>query len=238
MSSVLLLAGSGLSLGAGMPSTQDITRVVVSGNGVWRHTDELYYLGDPPKGYLPHPASVPLIVNFLAAVGQLVDDYYRGAGGNRTSYEDLYYVARQVADCESQEYDNPAVSPLCHRFEREFRQALERANASNHDEWDLSRLAYEGCSYIADIASNQLSQPPKTTAGVEPLLRAFCTACSSGGTIVTLNHDTVLETTLGALTIPFTTGFQQLSDLLDRWDPDELEDESPIRLLKLHGSVD
>ena len=238
MSGVTLLLGSGVSLSAGMPSTQDITKLVVSGEGAWRHTDQRYYVSSSLPPFLPHPGSVPLILKFLPALSELVDDYYDATPGSRGSYEDLYYVARQVADCETQEYDNPAVLPLCRRLRQEFSQSLEEANSLDHDQWDLGRLADETCSYIADLASHVLSKRPITVEHIAPLVRAFCEAGSAGGAIVTLNHDTVLETALSAIPIPYTDGFSSLTREIARWDPQNLTRESVLWLLKVHGSVD
>ena len=42
-----ILLGAGSSLAAGFPSTQHLTDLVLSGEGVWRHTDEVYYTAVP-----------------------------------------------------------------------------------------------------------------------------------------------------------------------------------------------
>ena len=238
MPSVTLLLGSGVSLSAGMPSTQEITQLVVSGQGAWRHTDERYYLSDPLPGYLPHPEHVPLILRFLSSLSKVAADYYRLASADQPSYEELFYLARQVADCETQEYDNPAVFPLCRRLRRELNPRLREASTFDSGYWNLARLGDETCSYIADLASHVLSERPTTTEHIALLLRAFCAVGSGGGAIVTLNHDTALEMALSAVAIPYTDGFSSLTREIARWDPQSLTRESALRLLKVHGSVD
>ena len=42
--SISLLLGSGASIPAKLPRTNDITELVLSGNDVWKHSDDSYYL--------------------------------------------------------------------------------------------------------------------------------------------------------------------------------------------------
>jgi hypothetical protein len=221
-----------------MPTTQDITQHVVSGQGAWRHTDERYYVSDTLPGYLPHPENVPLILSFLSSLIKVAADYYRLASGDQPSYEELFYLARQVADCETQEYDNAALLPLCRRLHREYNKRLREANTLFPGYWDLARLADETCSYIADLASHRLSRTPTTTEHIAPLLRAFCQATLGQGTIATLNHDTVIETALRSINVPYDDGFVDLTLEIARCEPARLAAGSSLRVLKLHGSVD
>jgi len=235
---VTLLLGSGASLSAGMASTEEITQLVLSGQGVWRHTDERYYISETLPGYLPHPENVPLIVTFLSSLREIAVEYYGRPSGYQPSYEDLFYLARQVADCETQEYDNPAVLPLCQRLHFEYDKTLRAADALEPSYWDLARLADEACNYIADLASHRLTVPPTTTEYLTPLLNAFCERTCNKLVIATLNHDTVIETALQVIRVRYDDGFVDLDRTIARWEPVQLATGASLRLFKLHGSVD
>ena len=237
MSSVTLLLGSGVSLSAGMPSTQDITRLVVSGEGAWRHTDERYILTGDPNHSL-EPESVPLVLSFLSSLAKLAEQYYGPTFSAHANYEELFYLARQVADCETREYDNPAVLPLCRRLRRELNPRLGVAGTFGRGYWSLARLADETCSYIADVALHLLCARPKTTEYIAPLVRTFCQTASGSGTIATLNHDTVIESALCAIEVPYDDGFVALTPEMARLEPARLAAGSVLRVLKLHGSLD
>jgi hypothetical protein len=90
---LLFLVGSGVSLGAGLPSVTAITEQVLSGRN-----DE--------------------VLDFLREVKGICDDYYGAFDpGRETNYEDLAFVAQQIVDAiPPLEYENPALGALIDRF--------------------------------------------------------------------------------------------------------------------------
>jgi hypothetical protein len=66
------LFGSGISISAGMPRTQEITERILSGEGIMHHTDGNYYFGKPLYSHLGWPDEhVPRIVEFLGIIANL-----------------------------------------------------------------------------------------------------------------------------------------------------------------------
>src|SRR5262245_967735 len=134
---IVILAGSGLSTPAGYPSTVGLTGTVLSGEGVFRHTDNTYWLGG---GGDPVDATV---LSFLHRLVKLVSDYRGNLHGRPVNYEDLAYVAGQLADSISGDYDNPALAPLHDALRADFGGAQ-------------GQLAKETLHYIADVAWRSL----------------------------------------------------------------------------------
>src|SRR4051794_16531820 len=73
---IVFLLGSGISRDAGMPSVDDITAQVVSGEGVWRHTSGRFVLDAGNPNYELRRARVQRSI----CVVQWVARQYRDAG--------------------------------------------------------------------------------------------------------------------------------------------------------------
>jgi hypothetical protein len=98
----------------------------------------------------------------------------------------------------------------------------------------VSALADLGRSYIADTVEAMLADTPRAVRH----LRAIIDACTHlpDVTLATLNHDLVLEVALEGHGVDYADGFEAVDNELRIW-RDEW-DQEPVRLLKLHGSID
>ena len=89
----------------------------MSGSGVMRHTDGTYYLNastDPPS-------EIVLLVNALARRFRVeAERYHTGQFQRSPNYEDIFYLASQVADSEEGELDNPALRALTQEIRADF----------------------------------------------------------------------------------------------------------------------
>ena len=91
-----------------MPMVDGITAQVLSGGGVFRGSDRLYYIGsDNPNYEQLRPAAEPAI-GLARAVEPRVVSYY----GRAATYEELASLLSQLADTISFEYENP-LPPRC-----------------------------------------------------------------------------------------------------------------------------
>jgi hypothetical protein len=232
------LFGSGISISAGMPRTQEITERILSGEGIMHHTDGNYYFGKPLYSHLGWPDEhVPRIVEFLHLLKAEVDEFYQKRPFKRNiSYEDLYYVAGQVCDSEIGEYDNPAVQPLIDKILPKIKPLLFGKENEIRKEWELYELAEEATNYIHDVVWHLLN---KETTSLD-YLNCIKNCCQdseiSKVDLFTLNHDIVLEECLKG--IPFADGFEESINNVRYWNPDLFERESfKVRLFKLHGAI-
>ena len=237
-SRIAFLLGSGVSIPAGMPCTAAITRRVLSGRGVNRHpTNQIYYVGrefyDSPNGY------VRRVRAFLKRLKVEIDGYYLPYY-HKTNYEDLYYVAAQVADCELKEYDNPAVQPLIDKILPAVRQLLCRrvVNGRIWEELKLLDLAREACKYIKHVAFHLLSDKPRRLDHLECIIGACKDDALTLVDLFTLNHDLILEQCLLAKQIEFSDGFDRSTNDDGVWAPFRYQKgNARIRIFKLHGSL-
>jgi len=239
---IAFLLGSGVSIPAGMPSIENITKKILSGKDIMRHTDGNYYFGAPLHEHVGIPDEhVPRVVKFLNRLKVEIDLYYLSRleqPKHFTSYEDLYYVATQIEESELGEYDNPAVQPLIDKILPEIRPLLMGKENEIREEWQLYELAGEATHYIRDVVWHLLAREPSSTDYLDSLKDACLDDQLSNIDIFTLNHDIVLERCLSQNGIQITDGFGEPINGIRYWDPDLFEAGSyKVRLFKLHGSV-
>ena len=234
---IAFLLGSGTSIPAGMPSTQVITKQILSGEGVMRHSDGNYYFDKPLYG-IPDEY-VPRVVVFLNRLKIEIDLYYLYETGHFTNYEDLYYVASQIHDSELKEYDNPVVQPFIDKVLPEIGPLLVSEENEIRNEWQfLEGLANEAAHYIRDVVWYLLSKEPNSLDHLNCIKDACLDDQLSNIDIFSLNHDTVLEQSLSQNDIQVIDGFGQPQNKIRYWNPDLFDiGDSKIRLFKLHGSV-
>jgi hypothetical protein len=233
---VAFLLGSGISHPAGMPSILQITEKVLSGEGVWRHTNGNYYLGED-RSVPSLAAHVPRVLKFLRRLKGEIDQYYRLQPWRGTNYEDLYYVASQIEDSELGEYDNAAVQPLIDKILPEIQPLLVGNEDQGSPEWQLHELAGESTNYIQDVVWHSVDKEPTRSDHLDCLGGGCMDHRLSSVDVFTLNHDTVLEQCLSRNGVPFTDGFGEPLNGVRYWNPDSFDELSRVRVFKLHGSV-
>jgi hypothetical protein len=219
-----MLLGSGTSIPAGMPSVADITHRVLTGNNVTWTGSHWWAVDQLPPNHEVFAEELPGIVAFVGELKELCDEYFTSQDKDReTNYEDIAYVAQQIEDGLSSEYENPALLPLIRRLE---------VGRGDH----LRRLASDAANYIEDIVRSLLGR----AAGPFDHLAAVADAVSDDDiadlTIATLNHDVVLERAFHLFGVKVADGFGDAFGTLHVWND---HFSNPKRtLLKLHGSID
>jgi hypothetical protein len=101
---------------------------------------------------------------------------------------------------------------------------------------ELGSLAEQACYFIESVVAGELR--PKVIAGFDLILELATARDIEQLTIVTLNHDTLVEQFLSENGVNFVDGFGE-PDGDVRWYDDVLYDAShaKVKILKLHGSV-
>jgi SIR2-like domain len=223
---ITLLLGSGSSLKAGMPSTNEITNKVRSGEGIMRHPDSVYHFT-----LNAHPdRQVLLLTNALFSE---IESYYNDRQSHPVNYENCCYLATQLRDAESGEFDNPAVQPLIEKLtQKEELRTLMSTPEDRH------RLFEETDNYIRDVVWGMLKRAPVSVQYLGWLDDMVCDKSFASIDLVTLNHDTVLEQAFTSNSVTFCDGFGEAVDGVRFWQADRLQNANRIRLIKLHGSID
>jgi hypothetical protein len=190
----------------------------MSTGSTWRAVDQL------PPNHEVFLRELPHIVDFVGELKHLCDNYFRSQDKERqTNYEDIAYLARQIEDGLSSEYENPALLPL-----------IENLGAG--DDAQLEHSARAAGDYIEDVVRSLLVR----AAGPFDHLGSIADAVRDEGaddlTIATLNHDTVLERGFDLFGVAVSDGFADPFGTLRVWnDHFSLPNR---KLLKLHGSID
>lgn len=254
---ITFLIGSGASIDAGMPKTNDITNAVCGFVG--NYSDEDCLLSPDEK----YNSTICLFMK-----KELSDIYKTRYGIDiEISYEDIFHVFRQVHYDEGYEYPN---APFAELFKDKylscFANLIEqqisddcvigrnielnghgKALVAQHDEdvgWisvaDESTLFQQLERHIEDILVIALD---KREVKFDEI-RDFWTDVQEDGDfnrcdIFSLNHDKVLEKLFTNSVIPFNDGLTYDSDGLRYWNRNLFEqNQRKMQLYKLHGSID
>ena len=224
-SQIAILLGAGSSLPAGFPSTQSLTDKVLSGDGVRRHTDSNYYIGqNQPVDEITIAASC-----VIRRIYSEAERYYAVHAERRPNYEDVLYLLSQVEAEETGEAENPAIRA----FATELRQDISTLISSEtHIEYKF--LLKESHNYVTDVVCHFLRGNTKFTSH----LKIFEAACISGriNSISTLCHDTHVESFLRERNISFNDGFSDEEAGVRYWNG-KYSSACKIPFFKLHGSV-
>ncbi len=217
----------------------EITQKVIAGTGVFRYSDGSYHLGEARSPPIKQETQEYLgpVLRFLHRLERQVDRYYK-KGAHPANYEDLHFLASQVREVITGEYENPAVLAFVEQLASEPGLLNPENGALIKCRWTPLDLARESADYIHDMVAALLSVHPRRLDHVSFVVDAIKECGREELTICTLNHDTILEQVLASHQIPYEDGFGQPIDYVRYFDPDLLtEDKGGVRLLKLHGSI-
>jgi hypothetical protein len=219
------LLGSGISVGAGMPSVEQISRQVFYGENVARHSDGTYGITDGNSLSVPHADNqLEAAVAFTRRLRDRAQSYFDAlVTGREVNYEDVATFAGQIQDAITGEYESPSLMPLLIELQREL----------HVDARQLGHNAREAKNYIQDTVWWMLSKRIDGAAH----LQAITDACRRVDSLdlFDLNHDQVLSTALSTEGISAEDGFGEADGEARRWT--DWFDGS-IRHFKLHGSID
>ena len=236
------LFGAGSSVAAGFPSTEEITRRVLSGHGVKKETSGSYSIDI--DGVAPPDAATRFANCMVRKFHTEAERYYSAYDGRRTNYEDLYYLAKQVLNEESGEMENPAIrlfvvelradTSLLIKVGEEIDEGVKRPYKPGVPDNFLD-LIKTTCDYIADIVWKMLARDPASVGHLDTIVEA-CNPNQVAG-IATLCHDNHLETFLKEQGCVLSDGFSEHEASVRYWN-DNFPPEGKIPFIKLHGSVD
>lgn len=165
------LFGAGISRPAGLPLAREITDFLLKGDGVLRHTNERYLLGQPPS-LVPNGTKdfLSRILLLLQILKTEADIYY--FGDRRVNYEELYFMANQVLGSLSFEEDNPVAHAFAKHLDSllkdlligdPFTDALTERSFPPQEKIrycdrvsTLTRLTAECCNYLRDILESAI----------------------------------------------------------------------------------
>jgi hypothetical protein len=240
------LLGSGVSVPAGLPGVDEITKQVVCVNDFRRGSNWVYRRvkgGDESTfrfpSRFPSEEDIRILLEYLQAQ---VACRFAARPSRFPNYEDLAYLAGQIRDDLLGDYANPALEPLIIRCLEDLKTLLDTGTESPREQ--LRCLAVEVVDYILDVLVALLGGESSQFEHLSLFLEAAMDSELRVLNLFTLNHDTLLEGFFESNGTRAADGF----DRPDRrgmrwWNPASLDAQengqgvAAVRLLKLHGSV-
>lgn len=220
------LFGSGISIPAKIPGTAEITKQILSGEGIIRHSDANYYFGTKNGFYREY---VERVTAFVSVIKSTVDAFYTYDKNKTITYEDIYYVISQIDDCESCEFENPVVKAYIDQINPQIAHLL------TGEYWHLSDLTREAMTYINCIVWHMINREHFRLDHLDTVI-TLCRSLAETD-IFTLNLDTLLETALSKTGLHVNDGFSEPIHDVRYFDVRNFESGHGVRLIKLHGSI-
>lgn len=227
MDSVSFLLGSGVSYYSKIPKVDEITNIVLSGKNINRESGSCYQFNSTDNALISENNQQYIVnnVNLCNELSENINEFYNIMNRpHKCNYEDIYYVNRQILDSYRFEFENPAILELLKYLKRKLK-------ITDTELWDISR---ENSNYIKWIVSNLINKEISNYDQfniLNPLIEKY-----NLKTIISLNHDLVIEKFFQSSSIIYNDGFCILNRKLPEWIGFS-ETNSELMLLKLHGTV-
>ncbi|MFW6029988.1 MAG: SIR2 family protein [Halanaerobiales bacterium] len=217
---ISFLFGAGISIPAGLPSTNMISKRINSGQA------KVSFLNNKQD-----------IVGFLQIIKRRVENFGLTKAVN---YEDLYYICAQLKDFW-QEYDNPLVLSFIDELINNLQdlRLLRIADDKNLLRKEISKIAELSLAYMDAIVMDSLSINDLNMSYLNFLDQIYQDNNIAFVNILSLNHDILVERYLHERNIPFYDGFKENDELpeIRKWYGEFNINKNKIKLLKLHGSI-
>jgi len=222
---MILFLGSGVSLASKLPSVSDIKT-------------ELFNIKDNSK-----------LLDFLNLLLELDTDYlinsapFKNSSGQygftgqifrlETTYEDLFYLVEQMEINGTGLKADVTVEAFADLVRRRGGSFLDGKNEIEQAV-EVFNLAVDARRYIEQKVFSLLYTTE--VRGLDLVIELATSPLISNLSIVTLNHDTLIEQVLARNKMNYVDGFGS-PDGDVRWFEDKFPNNSKVRLIKLHGSI-
>lgn len=238
MARLSFLLGAGISYPAQLPTLDEITERMLTGRDVIAYSDARFRLGSSPS-YPQEELTrdqVPRITGLLELLSSEIqrDHGQRALRSGKPSYEEIYDLLVQIHYSLSGEYEDPLVLPFLERLDAQIEPLLQPIGPTGRRSWSLPEVTYVAKDYVEDVVAALCRKSPSRLDHLGCIVEACRDEDLEQTILVTLNHDTLLETALRESEVEFSDGFD-----LDRglWSPHLQDQGARVPLLKLHGSV-
>lgn len=231
---ILLFLGSGVSFPSGLPDTKTITERIL--NEKWyEHTDMNFYKGEHPNEHYRKYDITPRIQKFLIILKEFSDPYFLSRRQSETNYEDLFYLCQQIEDNELFEIDNPLIDPFIKQLQfKLIGMDIFPSIPPTNKIIDLKYLSNRAMALIQCVVWNSLYFDGYPV-GLDLILELKENIKFMD--IATLNHDLLLEKVLHENKIDYVDGFGSPEGQIRYFDPTVYDNDSEVKLFKLHGSL-
>ncbi len=227
---MIIFLGSGVSKPTSLLDVNLLLDAILWGE--WqKHTDQLFYPGPNHQPWTDDPTDS--VQRFLRYLKGLADATHAKRGQEPANYEDLFFLVKQMGDQERGESRNAALEPFLETVRSELHAFPVNQRHLMGGLSFLAAMAELASVLIQSVVHHKLATKAKPR-GLDLIVEI---ADQHLATVVTLNHDLLVERAFDDADISFDDGFGA-PDGDVRWFEDEkLNPSSKVRLLKLHGSI-
>jgi hypothetical protein len=239
---VMLFLGSGVSYPSHMPSVDKITEDLLEGE--WSQYNSRIYVRNrhphpEPEEQTRYDASPEQHV--LKLLANRIERYlWERKVWRKANYEDLFFVLEQLEGEDTRLVGNPVAGAFYAQVKACIDLGLDELTERRRpgsERYKLYQLC-EMCQNLIACVVNVNLQTPANVVGLDFLLQVVRDPAVSEVSIVTLNHDCLIETCLEQAGISYVDGFCPSEEDCLSFDPEVLRAPSRVKLLKLHGSID
>lgn len=234
------LLGAGVSLPAGMPSTEALTASVLNIDSYQQNYDGNFERLNSGQCNTSWRDINKDVLGFLI---RNLYDRCKDCSKKDVNYEDIFFAASQIEEHLLGEYENPAIEPLVEALLDDLRLFLLctpsiRVRMDSQPRPDLGGWARLACRYIRSVVILELRREPRSLEHLTCLVDAINDPKVDACDIITLNHDLLIEKVLQEHSLAFVDGFGKPENGIAQWEKSALENTPCRYLLKLHGSID
>lgn len=237
---IAFLLGAGVSIPAGMPSTQDLTDEILCKWYKWYKDGDQYrlkansgqsklYFDLIDKGYTRK------IAFFLNLIKNEIDHYYGFIAKVDTlvSYEEIYDLVYHIHQALTRNNDDPLTNRIIHNLVHSIEPICE----CNQDKYrELELLCTKSLSFIKYVIYIKLSKSYSYLNYLRIIDELNKKGCLKS--IFTLNHDTIIESYLRKNLVEYYDGFSEQKEGVRFWEAEFQKNKDKLQILKLHGSID
>jgi len=245
---VSFLFGSGISLDLGLPSTSQITDVVLSGLQAANDKERKVYKGSTRQFYLasknddsfqPQDEDSSQLIELIVSFLNKCSSYFPNP-----NYEQIYEIVYQIQRHFLEGGQNPVMDKFIKSIQPLLSQQISLYNQiKTFPELvlDLQELCSKSIDYIEDIVHQLISEGGQNLENADFSHFDWLNKSIKNyqvQQITTLNHDLVLENFFKNNGISYTTGFEKNEDTKSATYQFNWATKDKLPLLKLHGSLD
>lgn len=232
---LIVFLGAGVSVPSGLPKVDQLTEMIFHAP-YHQDLDRNFVSGRNLDAVSRKTDQTPIVRAFLRCLRSFDERGCKNAVYRGTpTYEDLFSLCEAIRLWHLGLADNSILTSFVESVERAARQILEGKSRKARMK-QLGSLAMEARRFLEAVVVRALESHSIT--GLELILELAKSPAIEHLSIVTLNHDTLVEQYLGQEGIDVVDGFGPRDGDV-RWYDDRIYDLNPgkVRLFKLHGSV-
>jgi hypothetical protein len=231
---ISFLFGSGISIPSKISSTEEITKIILSGKDEIKNVD----INDTIKSKLYdicNNKNINDILNFLDILFNEIRYYHKVFTSKKINYEDIYYYIKEMHNEQCGEKDNLMAEKFIKYIEKEFsRKYRIKFDDFIKEHIEMNNFLFKIDNYIKSIVKATLDNEITDIKGLDFLVKTNNDEKIENINIFTTNHDLLLESFFEKNKIKVNDGFS----VKEYWKPELYNSEnSKIKLFKIHGSI-